>query len=208
MRLSSQSFADDAPIPGEFAFCVPADEGNVCLGSNHNPQLEWCEVPQGTQSFVLICHDRDVPSSGEDVNQEGRTVPADLSRVDFFHWVLVDLPPDLRSIDAGQFSNEVTPGGKPGPETSLGARHGINDFTAWFAADEAMKGDYHGYDGPCPPWNDELVHHYVFTLYALDVANCPVEGRFSGEDVRKAIDGHVLAEARITGTYTLNPSLL
>ena len=33
-----------------------------------------------------------------------------------------------------------------------------------------MFGDYYGYDGPCPPWNDELVHRYVFTLYALDVA--------------------------------------
>ena len=32
-----------------------------------------------------------------------------------------------------------------------------------------MFGDYYGYDGPCPPWNDELVHRYVFTLYALDV---------------------------------------
>ena len=32
-----------------------------------------------------------------------------------------------------------------------------------------MSGDYFGYDGPCPPWNDSIVHHYVFTVYALDV---------------------------------------
>ena len=164
-------------------------------------------MPAGTKSFVLVCHDPDVPSKGDDVNQEGRTVPASLPRVDFFHWVVVDLPAELRAIEAGHFSAEVTPGGKPGPEAALGARHGVNDYTAWFAGDESMKGDYHGYDGPCPPWNDEMLHHYVFTLYALDVARCAVEGRFTGPDVRAAITGHVLAEAKLTGTYALNPVL-
>lgn len=51
------------------------------------------------------------------------------------------------------------------------------------------------------------MHHYVFTLYALDVARCAVEGRFTGPDVRAAIAGHVLAEAKLTGTYSLNPAL-
>ena len=207
MQLTSQHITDGAPIPGEFAFCLPAEESHVCLGPNRNPQLAWDGVPAGTRSFVLICHDPDVPSRGDDVNQEGRTVPASLPRVDFFHWVLVDLPAELREIAAGQFSAEVTPGGKPGPAAPLGARQGINDYTAWFAADEAMKGDYHGYDGPCPPWNDERVHRYVFTLYALDVERCAVEGRFGGAEVRAAIAGHVLAEANLTGTYTLNPGL-
>ena len=35
----------------------------------------------------------------------------------------------------------------------------------------------------------------------------PVEGKFSGSDVRKAIEGHVVARAQLTGTYTLNPRL-
>jgi phosphatidylethanolamine-binding protein (PEBP) family uncharacterized protein len=47
----------------------------------------------------------------------------------------------------------------------------------------------------------------VFTLYALDVARCAVESRFTGQDVRAAIAGHVLAEAKLTGTYSLNPAL-
>ncbi|THF66115.1 YbhB/YbcL family Raf kinase inhibitor-like protein [Pseudothauera nasutitermitis] len=207
MILTTQSFADGARIPGEFAFCIPAAEGHVCLGANRNPQLAWTDVPADTRSFVLICHDPDVPSKGDDVNQEGRTVPASLPRVDFFHWVLVDLPANLRGIAAGSFSSDVTPGGKTGPAAAHGTRQGINDYTAWFAGDEAMRGDYHGYDGPCPPWNDELLHHYVFTLYALDIPRCPVEGKFGGADVRKAIEGHVLASASITGTYTLNPTL-
>ncbi|NMG27343.1 YbhB/YbcL family Raf kinase inhibitor-like protein [Aromatoleum evansii] len=207
MRLSSQSFADGARIPGEFSFCIPAAEGHVCLGSNRNPHLAWSGVPTETRSFVLICHDPDVPSSGDDVNQEGRVVPASLPRVDFFHWVVIDLPADLREIAAGSFSDGVTPGGKNGPEGPLGSRQGINDYTAWFAGDEAMRGNYHGYDGPCPPWNDELVHRYVFTLYALDKECCNVDGSFGGAQVRNAIAGHVLAEAKLTGTYTLNPSL-
>lgn len=207
MKLTSSSFADGARIPGEFAFCVPAQEGHVCLGKNLNPQLAWHDVPAGTRSFVLICHDPDVPSKGDDVNQEGRSVPASLPRVDFFHWILVDIAADTREIAQGSFSAEVAPGGKSGPGAAHGTRQGINDYTAWFAGDDAMKGDYHGYDGPCPPWNDELLHHYVFTLYALDVERCAVEGRFGGADVRQALEGHVLAQATLTGTYSLNPAV-
>jgi Raf kinase inhibitor-like YbhB/YbcL family protein len=207
MKLTSQSLADGGAIAGEFAFCIPATEGHVCLGANRNPQLAWSDVPAGTQSFALICHDPDVPSRGDDVNKEGRTVPASLPRVDFFHWVLVDLPAGTREIAAGSFSSEVTPGGKSGPAAANGTRQGLNDYTSWFAGDKDMGGDYHGYDGPCPPWNDEIVHHYVFTLYALDVPRCAVEGNFTGTDVRSAIAGHVLAEASITGTYSLNPAV-
>ena len=70
-----------------------------------------------------------------------------------------------------------------------------------------MEGTYHGYDGPCPPWNDSLIHHYVFTVYATDLERCPVDGGFGGPDVLAAIEGHVLAKASLTGTYTLNPRL-
>jgi Raf kinase inhibitor-like YbhB/YbcL family protein len=207
MKLTSQSFADGARIPDEFAFCIPASEGHACLGSNRNPHLAWSSAPDGTRSFALICHDPDVPSRGDDVNQEGRSVPASLPRVDFFHWVAVNLPADLREIGAGSFSQEVVPAGKPGPEGPLGSRQGINDYTAWFANDESMRGNYYGYDGPCPPWNDELFHHYVFTLYALDIEHCELEAPFTGAQVRNAVAGHVLAEAHLTGTYTLNPAL-
>ncbi len=207
MKLTSQSLTDGARIAGEFAFCIPATEGHVQLSQNLNPHLSWSDVPTGTRSFALICHDPDVPSSGEDVNQEGRSVPASLPRVDFFHWILVDIPADQREIAQGSFSSGVTPGGKPGPDAAHGTRQGVNNYTEWFAGDESMRGNYHGYDGPCPPWNDELMHRYVFTLFALDVDRCPIEGRFTGPEVRAAIAGHVLAQASITGTYTLNPSV-
>lgn len=207
MKLTSSSFSDHQPIPGEFAFAVMDPASHIKLSGNRNPQLAWSDAPAGTQSFVLICHDPDVPSRGDDVNQEGREVPASLPRVDFFHWLLLDIPASTREIAAGSHSDGVTAHGKPGPAAPGGMAHGVNDYTSWFAGDEQMGGDYYGYDGPCPPWNDALLHHYVFTLYALDIPALANGRRMDGHDVRGAIAGHVLAEARLTGTYTLNPKL-
>jgi len=207
MQLLSTSFSEGQKIPGDYSFCIPDPAHHVCLGRNMNPQLTWNAVPANTKSFVLICHDPDVPSQGDDVNQEGRTVPASLPRVDFFHWVLVDLPTSITALKEGEFSSEVTPRGKSGPQAAHGTRQGINDYTDWFAGDNDMRGDYYGYDGPCPPWNDEIVHRYVFTVYALDVEKLPVDGRFGGPEVRAAMAGHILAQACLTGTYTLNPAL-
>ena len=121
--------------------------------------------------------------------------------------MLVDLPPNLNGVEEGAFSKQVTPRGKTGPAAPLGARQGLNDYTGWFARDQDMRGEYFGYDGPCPPWNDALRHRYVFTIYALDVEQLPVTGRFSGADLRQAMEGHILAQARLTGTYSLNPAL-
>ena len=207
MKLFSQSMQDGKPIDGKYAFAVPAKEGHVALSANVSPHIAWSDVPDGAKSLVLICHDPDVPSSGEDVNQEGRTVPSDLPRTDFFHWVLVDVDPAHAALTEAAFSAEVTPRGKKGPDGPRGTRQGVNDYTGWFADDAEMSGDYYGYDGPCPPWNDSIRHRYVFTLYALDVTICPVEGRFTGQQVREAIEGHVLAKAALTVTYSLNPDV-
>ncbi len=207
MQLSSQSFQDQQTIPARLAFCKPSAVGHVALSDNRNPHFAWSDAPEATQSFVLIGHDPDVPSRADDVNLEGRSVPASLPRVDFFHWVLVDIPPSWSELAEGAMSAGVTPRGKP-PLAESAPRHGINDYTAWFAGDQDMQGLYYGYDGPCPPWNDALLHHYHFTLYALDLAHCPVDGAFTGQQVRDAIAGHVLAQAAISGSYTLNPALL
>jgi len=207
MELSSQSFSDGQKIPAEFAFAIPDPVQHVALSQNRNPHLSWRDVPSGTQSFAIICCDPDVPSKGDDVNQEGRSVPAALPRVDFFHWVLIDLPADLRTIASGEFADGVTPRGKGGPATLYEARQGINDYTGWFAGDRDMLGDYYGYDGPCPPWNDELPHRYVFTVFALDLAKLPLTGRFTGQEVRNAMAGHILAQASLAGTYSLNPNI-
>ena len=208
MKLTSTNFADGGKIPDEFAFCIPDAAHHVCLGSNRNPQLAWNDVPAGTLSFVVICHDPDVPSKGDDVNQEGRIIPAALPRIDFFHWVLINLPPTVNAVNEAEFSSNVTPRGKSGPQTAHNSLQGINNYTDWFAGDHDMRGDYYGYDGPCPPWNDEILHRYIFTVYALDIAQLPLSGKFGGQEVRAALESHILAEAKITGTYTLNPALI
>ena len=207
MKVTSTSFVDGGVIPAEYAFCAPDTSTHATLSKNRNPQLAWSEAPHGTRSFAIVCHDPDVPSRGDDVTQEGRVVPRTLARVDFFHWVLADLPASITAIDAGEFSSSVTARGKPGPKAPRGARHGINDYTGWFASDAEMSGDYYGYDGPCPPWNDEIPHRYVFTVYALDVPRLDVGDRFTGAELRKAVEGHVLGQASITGRYTLNPAV-
>lgn len=207
MRLVSNAFRDMQPIPAEYAFGAIDATSHIKLSSNRNPDLAWHELPAGTKSLALVCHDPDVPSKGDDVNQEGHAVPASLPRVEFFHWVLIDLPADAKPIERGEFSDGVTPRGKPGPHAPRGGRQGINDYTGWFAGDKDMAGQYFGYDGPCPPWNDEIPHHYVFTLYALDVERLPLEGTFKGPDVRRAMTGHILGEAKLTGRYTLNPKV-
>ena len=208
MKIWSDSFQDGGPIPARYAFGRLDPASRVALSDNLNPHLAWREAPVGTRSFALVCVDPDVPSAGDDVNQEGRLVPASLPRVEFFHWILVDIPARITGLAAGECSNGVTPRGKHGPSAERGMRHGVNDYTAWFASDPDMAGDYYGYDGPCPPWNDAIVHRYVFTVYALDVDVLPLMGRFHGADALKVIEHHALGRASITGTYTLNPELV
>ena len=205
MHVRSDSFKPYATLPGPLVFAVHDAETHVSLSDNRNPHLAWSGVPEGTRSFALLCCDPDVPTVGDDVNQEGKTVPLDLPRADFFHWVLCDLPADLREIAEGSHSSGVTAKGKPPGPTPSGGLSGINDYTNWFAGDPDMAGDYGDYDGPCPPWNDERVHGYTFSVYALDVASLGLSGSFTGADVRKAMEGHVLASGSITGLYAINP---
>jgi Raf kinase inhibitor-like YbhB/YbcL family protein len=207
MKLQSASFLHEQPIPEEFAFGAPDPILHVRFAANRNPHLKWGGAPGQTRSYALICVDSDVPTKPDDVNKEGRVVPASLPRTDFYHWVMVDIPAAVTELAAGECSSGIVAGGKkdlPGPG---GSRQGVNDYTQWFAQDQDMAGTYRGYDGPCPPWNDMLVHHYHFTVYALSSERCPVEGDFTGPQVLAAIRPLVLAEARLTGTYSLNPSI-
>ncbi len=215
MRLWSDTFTDGGVIPPECAFAAIDPATRVRLSTNRNPHLAWDDVPTGTESLVLLCRDADAPTVGTDVNKEGRHLAEELPRTDFYHWTLVDIPVAMRSITKGMFSELVTPHGKQGPlvpftiknGTEHQLRQGINDYTSWFLSDPDMAGEYYGYDGPCPPWNDLRVHAYVFSLYALDIARLPLEGRFTGPEARLAMRGHILDEAQIFGVYSLNPQI-
>jgi Raf kinase inhibitor-like YbhB/YbcL family protein len=208
MELRSGSFRDGGPIPDEFAFGRPGPNGeHFAPSDNRNPHLAWRDIPPGTRSFVLACIDSDVPTKPDDVNREGRVVPADLPRTDFVHWIMIDIPRECAELGAGSCAEGVVARGKRDPFGPPGSKQGRNDYTAWFAGDADMAGDYLGYDGPCPPWNDAIVHRYHFRVFALDVAALGLDGVFEWPAVRDAMAGHVLAEATITGTYTMNPAL-
>ncbi|MEX0583844.1 MAG: YbhB/YbcL family Raf kinase inhibitor-like protein, partial [Sneathiella sp.] len=108
LKVKIDGWENGGPIPGKFAFGVPAAEGHVALSENRSPAISWSDAPEDTKSFAIICHDPDVPSSGEDVNQEGKTVPASLPRVDFYHWVQVDIPLEYSSLAEGEVTDGIT----------------------------------------------------------------------------------------------------
>ena len=93
------------------------------------------------------------------------------------HWVLYDLPGDTTELRQGLRTDETLPNG---------AKHGVNDFRKT------------GYGGPCPPPGKP--HRYFFKLYALD-ASINLNPRATKADVLRAIEGHVLGQAELMGTY-------
>jgi Raf kinase inhibitor-like YbhB/YbcL family protein len=91
------------------------------------------------------------------------------------HWVLYDIPASAASLAEG-----VDPGVLP-----AGTREGVNDWGRT------------GYGGPCPPIGR---HRYFHKLYALDTVLGDL-GRPKKAALEKALQGHVLAEAVLIGTY-------
>ena len=128
-------------------------------GADRSPPLRWSEPPSGTKSIALICDDPDAP---------GAT---------WVHWVIFDLPPQIRELTEGVPTTETL---------GNGAKQGTNDF-----------GNI-GYGGPAPPKGKP--HRYFFKLYALDAALDLPTGATKAE-VENAMKGHILAEGQLMGTY-------
>ncbi|HZD26306.1 MAG TPA: YbhB/YbcL family Raf kinase inhibitor-like protein [Alphaproteobacteria bacterium] len=96
-------------------------------------------------------------------------------RVTWVHWVLYDMPPTL-----GTLPQDLAAAGLP-----VGVREGLNSWKRT------------GYGAPCPPIGR---HRYVFKLYALDTALPKLE-RPTKAALEKAMDGHILARAKLVATY-------
>ena len=202
MRIRSDSFEHRGPLPAEFALGAPGGG----FGGNRNPHLAWEDAPAGTRSFALLCIDTDAPTDPATVGRDDMDIPVDQPRTEFVHWVMVDIPPDVREIAAGSCSDGVSKGGKRAPHGPAGTRQGRNDYTDWFAGDTSgMQGDYYGYDGPYPPANDLRTHRYFFRLFALGTDRLPLDAGFGAPEVFRAMQGHVLAETAIHATYSLHP---
>lgn len=207
MKLRSNDIQDGQAIDPMFAFGRLHDSEHMSLSSNLNPHLCWSGAPEGTRSYVLLCIDPDVPSVADNVNQENVFIDFNLPRVDFYHWVVAGISPGVTEIAQGDYSDSVVSGGKQQSKGPGDSRQGLNDYTS-FMAGGPMAGNYFGYDGPCPPWNDERLHHYHFIVYALDVGQLVLPDAFDGRDVQQAMQGHVLDHADITVKYTLNPQVV
>ena len=108
MNLTSSAFTDGGAIPVE----------HTCDGADTSPPLAWTDVPDGVKAFAILVTD---PDAGG-----------------FVHWVLTDIPGDVRELPAGEGDR-------------LGVA-GANDFGG------------SGWGGPCPPSGE---HRYEFRLYAL-----------------------------------------
>ena len=207
MQLSSKDWHDGQPIDPKFAFGQRADDAPMALSSNLSPHLAWSALPAGTRSLALLCMDADVPTVVDYINQAGHELPADMPRTEFCHWCMANLDPALGELQRGQCSDGVVIGGKAQPPGPPGSVQGMNDYTGFMAGHPDMAGQYCGYDGPCPPWNDLRLHHYTITLYALDLERLNLAPGFTPEALRSAMAGHILAEARLTGHYSLHPQL-
>lgn len=150
--LHSSAFAANGEIP----------KAHTCQGEDASPPLAWGDPPAGTKSFALVVDDPDAPD------------PA-APKTTWVHWVLYDLPPSTRSLEASP----------RGAKLPAGTRIGSNDW---------MKADY---GGPCPPIGR---HRYFFRLHSLDVL-LGERGHLTKKELLAAIEGHVLATAELVGTY-------
>jgi Raf kinase inhibitor-like YbhB/YbcL family protein len=98
------------------------------------------------------------------------------------HWVIYKLAAELRALPEGIAATE-----RPGEPA--GAVQGRNSWPS----------DNVGYRGPMPP-PGHGVHHYHFKLYALDAALELAPGA-TKEELLRAMDGHVLGQGEVVGTY-------
>jgi Raf kinase inhibitor-like YbhB/YbcL family protein len=149
LELTSTAFRPGETIPTQYT-------GD---GADRSPPLRWSEPPSGTKSFALICDDPDAP------------------RGTWVHWVLFNLPAQLRELQEGVPTTETL---------GNGAKQGKNDF-----------GNV-GYGGPAPPKGKP--HRYSFKLYALD-ADVDLTPGATKAQLTNAMKGHILAEGQLAGNY-------
>lgn len=151
-RLVSSAFEHHSAIPRRF----------TCDGEGLSPPLAWLSPPENTASFALIVDDPDAPDP-------------EAPKVTWVHWVLYNIPPDIRGLSEGN-----SRAGLPG--TTL---EGRNDWKRT------------GYGGPCPPIGR---HRYFHKLYALDRALDDLQEP-TKEELLRAMQGHVRGCAQLIGTY-------
>jgi Raf kinase inhibitor-like YbhB/YbcL family protein len=141
----------------------PLKDAQVADGGNTSPPLSWEGAPEGTRSYVVTCFDPDAPTPSG-----------------FWHWVLVDLPADVTSLEAGA--------GAVGADLPGAAFMCRND------------GGQHGFMGAAPPLGDQ-VHRYFFVVHAVEEETLGVDADASPAVVSFNLAFKTLGRAIIHGTY-------
>ncbi|MET0747846.1 MAG: YbhB/YbcL family Raf kinase inhibitor-like protein [Rhizobium sp.] len=185
-------------LPPENASCV-VRQGKFRQGLNESPSLSWSKGPTGTKSYALAMVDPDVPVDRSNFNKEGTVIAETAPREEFVHWVLADIPADFAHLPQAIDGNGVSKSGLPLKRTDHG-RRGQNGF----GEGSLKNGPQGGYHGACPPFNDERIHHYRVTVYALNVEHLSLPEAFTRADLLKAANGHILASGSAELRYTQN----
>jgi Raf kinase inhibitor-like YbhB/YbcL family protein len=142
--------------------------------------------------------DPDVPADLSALNKEGTTIAEEVPRMEFTHWVLVDIPASLTSLAEGTDGDGLQTGGLPLERTDHG-RRGQNGFAAFL-----KDGPRGGYMGACPPFNDARIHRYRVTVYALDTDRLHLPEVFTRADLLAAAKGHIVSSGWAELIYTIN----
>lgn len=98
----------------------------------------------------------------------------------FWHWLAFNIPANVSDLQRGA--------GRDPSQLPIGTVQGQNDFQDT------------GYDGACPPQGSG-VHHYQFTVWALDEARAPFDTSATGSAVETYLKKHALAQATLTAVY-------
>jgi Raf kinase inhibitor-like YbhB/YbcL family protein len=141
----------------------PLKDDQVAALGNTSPQLSWSGAPDGTKSYTVTCFDPDAPTPSG-----------------FWHWVLVDLPADVTSLDTGAGAD-----GASLPGTAFMCR---ND------------GGSKAFMGAAPPPNDQ-VHRYYFVVHAVGEDSLGVDSDASPAVVSFNLAFKTLGRAILRGTY-------
>jgi Raf kinase inhibitor-like YbhB/YbcL family protein len=155
-----------------------------CTGENVSPELSWSGAPAGAKSFALTMYDPDVNGRWwHRVKNLALAVydPDASTRDGWLHWVIVNISANVTSLpkNAGNVGAGLAPAGSIQTRTRSGVL---------------------GWGGPCPPQGDKP-HHYIFTLFALDLDKLPVNETTSAIAVGFNLHHHTLGKATLTGIY-------
>lgn len=178
---------DGNRIPDNLVMCKPGPEGKNADSKNERPAVSWTAGPEGTKSYAVLVSDPDVPADLSKAYTD-KKIDEDDDRQVFYHWAQVDIPATVTELKGSKDAAKLTHG--------KGVGNDVNQKSPL------------SYGGPCPPWNDARMHHYHFTVYALDIASLKLPATAHARQAALVLDKHVLAKGEVVGTYTTNPKLL